>query len=100
MSVKFKTYLLGGNPGATIVKALPQLCRTYHDEEHYNSVRVKEDTCAGAARPVIIKMIPSRNKACPCGSKKKYKSCCRVKGASPMDIFNFQGDFFEDTMGS
>lgn len=28
---------------------------SYHDEEHYNSVRVKEDTCAGAARPVIIK---------------------------------------------
>ncbi|XP_074377737.1 OVARIAN TUMOR DOMAIN-containing deubiquitinating enzyme 7 isoform X3 [Apium graveolens] len=134
---------------------------SYHDEEHYNSVRVKEDTCAGAARPVIIKvllqvngdidaaiefliaeqgsedilvenkivsfpavnshgenqnssseqlmeaydsetrkesqscrttgrnrvdnspenakkMIPSRNKACPCGSKKKYKSCCGV----------------------
>lgn len=22
------------------------------------------------------KIIPSRNKACPCGSKKKYKSCC------------------------
>ncbi|XP_074380822.1 OVARIAN TUMOR DOMAIN-containing deubiquitinating enzyme 7-like isoform X2 [Apium graveolens] len=51
---------------------------SYHDEEHYNSVRVKEDTCVGASRPVIIKMIPSRNKACPGGSKKKYKSCCRV----------------------
>ncbi|XP_021897547.1 OTU domain-containing protein 3 isoform X3 [Carica papaya] len=28
---------------------------SYHDEEHYNSVRLKEDTCSGPARPVIIK---------------------------------------------
>ncbi|GLT50123.1 hypothetical protein SLA2020_236310 [Shorea laevis] len=36
-------------------------CRTqmvhlsYHDGEHYNSVRLKEDTCSGPARPIIIK---------------------------------------------
>ncbi|XP_016899353.1 OVARIAN TUMOR DOMAIN-containing deubiquitinating enzyme 7 isoform X2 [Cucumis melo] len=28
---------------------------SYHDEEHYNSVRSKEDTCAGPARLIIIK---------------------------------------------
>lgn len=27
----------------------------YHDGEHYNSVRLKEDTCTGPARPIIIK---------------------------------------------
>ncbi|XP_022133264.1 OTU domain-containing protein 3 isoform X2 [Momordica charantia] len=36
---------------------------SYHDEEHYNSVRLKEDTCAGPARPIIIKgdAVPSAN---------------------------------------
>lgn len=28
---------------------------SYHDFEHYNSVRLKEDTCSGPARPIIIK---------------------------------------------
>ncbi|CAM8921906.1 unnamed protein product [Rhodiola kirilowii] len=28
---------------------------SYHDGEHYNSVRLKEDTCAGPARPISIK---------------------------------------------
>lgn len=28
---------------------------SYHDWEHYNSVRLKEDTCNGPARPIIIK---------------------------------------------
>ena len=30
--------------------------RSYHDEEHYNSVRLKEDPCDGPARPIIIKV--------------------------------------------
>ncbi|XP_039155115.1 OVARIAN TUMOR DOMAIN-containing deubiquitinating enzyme 7-like isoform X4 [Eucalyptus grandis] len=29
--------------------------RSYHDEEHYNSVRLKEDTRDGPARPITIK---------------------------------------------
>lgn len=29
---------------------------SYHDEEHYNSVRLKEDTCAGPARLITIKV--------------------------------------------
>lgn len=28
---------------------------SFHDSEHYNSVRLKEDTCSGPARPIIIK---------------------------------------------
>nr|XP_043617243.1 OVARIAN TUMOR DOMAIN-containing deubiquitinating enzyme 7 isoform X2 [Erigeron canadensis] len=28
---------------------------SYHDFEHYNSVRLKEDTCNGPARPIVIK---------------------------------------------
>ncbi|XP_051126746.1 OVARIAN TUMOR DOMAIN-containing deubiquitinating enzyme 7 [Andrographis paniculata] len=28
---------------------------SYHDGEHYNSVRLKEDTCSGPARPIVIK---------------------------------------------
>ncbi|PKA49899.1 hypothetical protein AXF42_Ash019215 [Apostasia shenzhenica] len=29
---------------------------SYHDGEHYNSVRLKEDPCEGPARPIIIKV--------------------------------------------
>ncbi|MCL7027747.1 hypothetical protein MKW94_008988 [Papaver nudicaule] len=29
---------------------------SYHNEVHYNSVRLKEDSCSGPARPVVIKM--------------------------------------------
>ncbi|CAI0406149.1 unnamed protein product [Linum tenue] len=28
---------------------------SYHDEEHYNSLRSKEDLCDGPARPIVIK---------------------------------------------
>ncbi|CAN4093740.1 unnamed protein product [Withania somnifera] len=28
---------------------------SYHDGEHYNSVRLKEDSCTGPASPIIIK---------------------------------------------
>lgn len=30
--------------------------RSYHDEEHYNSVRSKDDPCNGPAQPIIIKV--------------------------------------------
>ncbi|KAF8016157.1 hypothetical protein BT93_H1618 [Corymbia citriodora subsp. variegata] len=36
-------------PGARIIHL------SYHDEEHYNSVRLKEDTRDGPARPITIK---------------------------------------------
>ncbi|GMN30251.1 hypothetical protein TIFTF001_002736 [Ficus carica] len=29
---------------------------SYHDGEHYNSVRLKEDSCEGPARPIVIKV--------------------------------------------
>lgn len=29
---------------------------SYHDGEHYNSVRLKEDSCIGPASPIIIKV--------------------------------------------
>ncbi|KAF6143966.1 hypothetical protein GIB67_017574 [Kingdonia uniflora] len=28
---------------------------SYHNEEHYNSVRLKEDSCSGPAKPIVIK---------------------------------------------
>jgi len=31
--------------------------RSYHDGEHYNSVRLKDDHCDGPARPVVIKVV-------------------------------------------
>ncbi|KAK3416358.1 hypothetical protein EUGRSUZ_H02059 [Eucalyptus grandis] len=37
-------------PGARMIH-----CEPYHDEEHYNSVRLKEDTGDGPARPITIK---------------------------------------------
>lgn len=30
---------------------------SYHDGEHYNSVRSKEDACGGPARPVVIEVL-------------------------------------------
>lgn len=32
------------------------LYRSYHDGEHYNSVRLVNDACDGPARPIIIKV--------------------------------------------
>lgn len=29
---------------------------SYHDGEHYNSIRSKEDSCSGPARPIVIKV--------------------------------------------
>ena len=28
---------------------------------------------------IILKEMPAKNKACPCGSKLRYKKCCEVK---------------------
>ncbi|XP_073310517.1 OVARIAN TUMOR DOMAIN-containing deubiquitinating enzyme 7-like isoform X1 [Primulina huaijiensis] len=36
------------------VREAPQIHLSYHDGEHYNSVRLKEDTCSGPARPIFI----------------------------------------------
>jgi OTU domain-containing protein 3 len=43
--------------GVLILKYDMQMVfRSYHDEEHYNSVRLKEDPSDGPARPIIIKV--------------------------------------------
>ncbi|XP_047956988.1 OVARIAN TUMOR DOMAIN-containing deubiquitinating enzyme 7-like isoform X2 [Salvia hispanica] len=34
----------------------PMIHLSYHDGEHYNSVRTKDDTCSGPARPIVIKL--------------------------------------------
>lgn len=39
------------------------------------NITEKQKTCNNIEREKDEKKIP-RNKACPCGSKKKYKSCC------------------------
>lgn len=39
-----------------MVKFTP-LFRSYHDGEHYNSVRSREDACGGPARPVVIEVL-------------------------------------------
>lgn len=33
-----------------------ELYRCYHDGEHYCSVRSKEDSCEGPAKPIMIKV--------------------------------------------
>jgi uncharacterized protein YecA (UPF0149 family) len=37
---------------------------------------------APAPAPVVIGVKTGRNDPCPCGSGKKYKKCCALKGAS------------------
>ncbi|WCJ31234.1 OVARIAN TUMOR DOMAIN-containing deubiquitinating enzyme 7 [Euphorbia peplus] len=51
---------------------------SYHDEEHYNSVRLKEDTCSGPARPITIKadadLPKTSNQAKAAASKSKVRA--------------------------
>ncbi len=35
-----------------------------------------------APAPVVVGVKTGRNDPCPCGSGKKYKKCCALKGAS------------------
>nr|AIE88286.1 hypothetical protein [Oryza glaberrima] len=50
---------------------------SYHQGEHYNSVRLREDPCQGPAMPVIIKG-KSKTKECSCGSARKHKPSCNL----------------------
>lgn len=38
------------------ISELVYFCSSYHDGEHYNSVRSKDDTCSGPARTIVIKV--------------------------------------------
>ncbi|WOG93068.1 hypothetical protein DCAR_0312349 [Daucus carota subsp. sativus] len=69
-----------------------------HMEAFDSKIRKEIQSCGTAGRNHVVncsenakKMIPSRNKACPCGSKKKYKSCCgSVAGRSSPRFANKQ----------
>ncbi|CAM8912331.1 unnamed protein product [Rhodiola kirilowii] len=60
---------------------------SYHDGEHYISVRLKEDTCAGPARPISIKAdaglsaTSNREKATPSKSRAGYGSNVVTEGS-------------------
>lgn len=55
---------------------------SYHDGEHYNSVRLKEDPCDGPARPIIIKadvnLTASLQQAKAAGASSKSRSSKNV----------------------
>lgn len=43
---------------------------------------LSEAPASPAPVPVVIGAKTGRNDPCPCGSGKKYKKCCALKGAS------------------
>ncbi|KAM0039640.1 putative ubiquitinyl hydrolase 1 [Helianthus debilis subsp. tardiflorus] len=80
------TYSVDDSHGGSSNNQLEQSC----DEK---SVKEKQ-TCSNAERENTKtnslhdeKKIP-RNKACPCGSKKKYKSCCGTAAGRPSTVTN------------
>ena len=56
------------------VKRKRQESRSYHDDDYISP----KDWMAnlGVTMPIIAEKRPGRNDPCPCGSGKKYKSCC------------------------
>ncbi|KAG6421672.1 hypothetical protein SASPL_118229 [Salvia splendens] len=53
---------------------------SYHDGEHYNSVRSKEDTCSGPARPIVIKGdadLSAKSNQPKAASRKSREECRR-----------------------
>lgn len=46
---------------------------SYHDGEHYNSVRLKEDQCSGPAMPVIIKQVHNKQNLQLLNQKLKHR---------------------------
>ncbi|XP_010558705.1 PREDICTED: OTU domain-containing protein 3 isoform X3 [Tarenaya hassleriana] len=63
---------------------------SYHDGEHYNSVRLKEDTCGGPARPVVIKadanLSASTKQAKATSSKSKNRTDMRNVDAAAIKL--------------
>ncbi|XP_021659834.2 OVARIAN TUMOR DOMAIN-containing deubiquitinating enzyme 7 isoform X3 [Hevea brasiliensis] len=55
---------------------------SYHDEEHYNSVRLKEDPCDGPARPIIIEADADLSAT----SHKAKAAASKSKGGAVKDI--------------
>ncbi|XP_023543647.1 OTU domain-containing protein 3 isoform X3 [Cucurbita pepo subsp. pepo] len=61
---------------------------SYHDEEHYNSVRLKEDTCAGPARLITIKgdTVPSASSL----QAKVFSTSSQKRGQSAISLGNIK----------
>lgn len=57
---------------------------SYHDEEHYNSVRLKEDPCNGPAMPIIIKADADISAS----SNQAKAAVSKTKGAAGKDCIN------------
>ncbi|KAG8474725.1 hypothetical protein CXB51_031460 [Gossypium anomalum] len=57
---------------------------SYHDEEHYNSVRLKEDPCNGPAMPIIIKADADISVS----SNQAKAAVSKTKGAAGKDCIN------------
>ncbi|KAG4115187.1 hypothetical protein ERO13_D12G070700v2 [Gossypium hirsutum] len=57
---------------------------SYHDEEHYNSVRLKEDPCNGPAMPIIIKADADISAS----SNQAKAAVSKMKGAAGKDCIN------------
>ncbi|XP_022741373.1 OTU domain-containing protein 3 isoform X1 [Durio zibethinus] len=57
---------------------------SYHDEEHYNSVRLKEDPCNGPAMPIIIKVDADISTS----SNQAKAAVIKPKGAAGKDSIN------------
>ncbi|XP_039000814.1 OVARIAN TUMOR DOMAIN-containing deubiquitinating enzyme 7 [Hibiscus syriacus] len=57
---------------------------SYHDEEHYNSVRSKEDPCNGPAIPIVIKA----DAGISASSNQAKAAVSKPKGATGKDCIN------------
>ncbi|XP_047951793.1 OVARIAN TUMOR DOMAIN-containing deubiquitinating enzyme 7 isoform X2 [Salvia hispanica] len=58
----------------------PMIHLWYHDGKHYNSVRSKEDTCSGPARPIVIKGdadLSAKSNQPKAAARKSRKECRR-----------------------
>ncbi|KAJ0096596.1 hypothetical protein Patl1_28648 [Pistacia atlantica] len=81
----YSTCHLVGTFGILILMKLVWfICESYHDGEHYNSVRLKEDPCNGSARPIIIKVDADLSSA----SHQAKTAASKSKGGSGPNVIN------------
>ncbi|KAF8406293.1 hypothetical protein HHK36_008378 [Tetracentron sinense] len=63
---------------------------SYHNEEHYNSVRLKEDPCTGPAKPIVIKadadLSAASHQVKVVGTKSKGESCKNITDAGSIKL--------------
>ncbi|XP_039004070.1 OVARIAN TUMOR DOMAIN-containing deubiquitinating enzyme 7-like [Hibiscus syriacus] len=65
-------------------RATSMIHLSYHDEEHYNSVRSKEDPCNGPAIPIVIKADADISAS----SNQAKAAVSKTKGAAGKDSIN------------